>query len=312
MIKPEIVRSVFLVGPTASGKSEVGLCLAEMAGAEIISLDSMTLWREMDIGTAKPTPAERARVRHHLIDVLDPAESFNAARYAELAAAAAGDIQARGRVALFVGGTGLYLRALVAGLFEGPQADWPLRDTLKNFAAEHGTRALHERLRSVDPAAAERIHQNDLRRIVRALEVFEKTGKPITELQQQWRPRADQWPPVICLELDRHDLYERIDRRVDAMMAAGFLAEVQRLLQRPRGVGQEAAQALGYKELIAHLRGEIALDDAVELIKRNTRRFAKRQMTWFRSIPQVRWFAIRAGQPAAEIARGICGEVPFA
>jgi len=311
MIRPEVRQSIFLVGQTASGKTAVGLRLAELINAEIISLDSMTLWREMDIGTAKPTPAERARVQHHLIDVADPSEWYNVNQYVELASQAARDIIGRGRVPLLVGGTGLYLKMLITGLFKGPSADWELRDRLKQAAAEHGSTFLHEQLRAVDPAAANRIHPNDLRRIVRALEVHEKTGRPISELQREWlEVQAGQSPPIFGLRRDREDLYDRINRRVDEMMRQGFLDEVRRLAERPGGLGQEASQALGYKELLAHLRGEISLDEAGELIKRNTRHFAKRQMTWFRAFPQIVWVDVAPHDDPYAIAETIRQMIP--
>jgi len=308
--KPQLDNSVFLVGPTASGKSSVALCLAEMISrggqrrGEIISLDSMQLWRGMDIGTAKPTPQERERVPHHLVDVLEPSESFSVARYVEAAEAAVAEIAGRGRVPLFVGGTALYLKALVAGLFEGPSADWTLRTQLRRIAAERGSLHLHERLRTIDPAAAARIHPNDLRRIIRALEVYEKTGTPISELQRQWAAENPHPPPIFGIARDRADLYDRINRRVDQMMEEGFLDEVRRLLgRRP---GREATQALGYRELIAHLDGEIeSLEEAVELIKRNTRRFAKRQLTWFRAFPEITWIQVGPGDTAESVARRI-------
>jgi len=307
MDRPEIARSIFLVGPTASGKSAAGIVVAEAAGAEIISLDSMQLWRGMDIGTAKPSAAERARVPHHLIDVLDPSESYSVGRYVEAASRSAADILARGRLPLFVGGTALYLKALTAGFFEGPPADWALRRRLREAAAAQGPEHLHRRLREIDPAAADRIHPNDLRRIIRAIEVYEKTGTPISCLQRQWTDaRPDDSPPIIGLDRDRADLYERIDRRVDQMMAEGLPDEVRRLLERPAGPpagpGLEASQALGYKELIAHLRGELGLAEAVELIKRNSRRFAKRQLTWFRAFPQMIWVRVEREDPPEAVA----------
>ena len=306
MIKPEIRQSIFLAGPTACGKTAVGLCLAEMLNAEIISLDSMQLWRELDIGTAKPTPDERARVPHHLIDVVDPSDWFNVGQYVELASQAAREIIGRGRVPLFVGGTGLYLKMLITGLFKGPSADWELRDRLKGIAAEHGTEHLHAQLRAVDPVAAGRIHPNDLRRIIRALEVHEKSGRPISELQQEWQgEHAEESPPMFGLNRGRLDLHCRINRRVDQMLAQGFLDEVRRLAERPGGLGRAAAQALGYKELLAHLRGELPLDEAVELIKRNTRHFAKRQMTWFRAFPQIVWIEVKPDDAPEETARRI-------
>jgi len=309
MTKPELGNSVFLVGATASGKSSVGVCLAETIGGEIISLDSMQLWRGMDVGTAKPSAEDRARVPHHLIDLLEPCESFSVARYVELACAAVREIDGRGRVPLFVGGTALYLKALTAGLFKGPPADWGLRNELREIAARHGSAFLHERLRGVDPDAADRIHPNDLRRIIRALEVLDKTGTPISQLQQQWRKaQGKAGPPIFGIDRERDDLYNRIDRRVDQMMSGGFLDEARRLLES--NPGREALQALGYRELIAFLRGEISeLAEAVGLIKRNTRRFAKRQLTWFRAFPQIVWVAAHPGDSPGEVAGRIIGRM---
>jgi len=311
MQKPELDNSVFIVGPTASGKTSVALELAgnithgDQAGGEIISLDSMQLWRGMDIGTAKPTAEERRRVRHHLIELLEPSESFSVARYVEAAQAAVAEIAGRGRVPLFVGGTALYLKALLAGLFEGPSADWALRAELRRIAAEHGPAHLHERLQSVDPGTAQRLHPNDLRRIVRALEVYEKTGTPISELQRQWSAqRSGRQPPIFGIARDRAGLYDRINRRVDEMMQGGLLDEVRRLLTM--NPGREARQALGYRELIAHLAGEIpSLDEAVGLIKRNTRRFAKRQLTWFRAFTGIIWIEMRPGDSPQSAATRI-------
>jgi len=309
MNKPELENSIFLVGPTASGKSSVGVCLAELIGGEIISLDSMQLWRGMDVGTAKPSAQDRARVPHHLVDILDPSESFSVARYVNLACAAVRDIAARGRVPLFVGGTALYLKSLTAGIFEGPPADWELRTRLRAIAADKGSPFLHDRLRGVDPDAADRIHPNDLRRIIRALEVFEKTGLPISQLQQQWREGRDEDPPIFGIDRERDDLYERINTRVDRMMSEGFLEEVQGL--HDRGLGREASQAMCYRELIAHLSGEITdLDEAVELIKRNTRRFAKRQLTWFRGFPEIVWIHAGPDDTPEEIAGRIRQHIP--
>ena len=280
----------FLVGPTASGKTAVGIEAALRIGAEILSLDSMALYRGMDIGTAKPTPAERARVPHHLIDIAEPHEAFSTGRYLEAAEAAIADVVGRGKLPLFVGGTALYLKALTEGFFHGPSADWALRNRLIAEAEETGVPALHERLRAVDPAAAARIHPNDLRRIVRALEVHEATGRPISEQQTQFGLASPRYEcPIAGIRRERAELHERINRRVDAMFAAGLVEEVRRLLAEPRGISHAAGQFVGYREVIAHLRGELTLDEAIERVKARTRQFAKRQMTWFRSFPQIRW-----------------------
>jgi tRNA dimethylallyltransferase len=220
----------FLTGPTAAGKSAVGVALAQRIGAEIVSLDSMALYRGMDIGTAKPTAADRGAVPHHLIDVLDPWEEYSVAQYVEAAARCAVEIAGRGRLTLFVGGTPLYLKALLRGIFEGPPADWDFRRRMADEARRHGDDWLHRRLAEVDQAAAARLHPNDVRRILRALEVFEKTGRPISELQRQFetgRPAAE--CRVFVLDWPRAELHARIDRRVEAMFAAGLVDEVRRL-----------------------------------------------------------------------------------
>ena len=302
---------LFLVGPTASGKTTVGIEVALRIGAEILSLDSMSLYRGMDIGTAKPTPAERDRVPHHLVDIADPHEAFSTGRYLAAAEAAIADVVARGKRPLFVGGTALYLKAFTEGFFDGPSADWALRNRLIAEAEEHGLPALHERLKAVDPAAAARIHPNDLRRIVRALEVLEVTGRPISEQQTQWgqAPQVGRLCHLVGLRRGRKELCERISRRVDAMFAAGLVDEVRRLLRGTHsasnvspGISHAAAQFVGYREVIAHLRGELTLDEAVENVKARTRQFAKRQMTWFRSFPQIRWVDADVASTAVGLA----------
>ncbi|MBM4041132.1 MAG: tRNA (adenosine(37)-N6)-dimethylallyltransferase MiaA [Planctomycetes bacterium] len=299
---------LFLVGPTASGKTAVGIEVALRIGAEVLSLDSMSLYRGMDIGTAKPTPAERARVPHHLVDIAEPHEAFSAGRYLEAAEAAIGDIVGRGKRPLFVGGTALYLKALTEGLFHGPSADWALRNRLIAEAEERGVPALHERLSAVDPAAAARIHPNDLRRIVRALEVHEATGRPISEQQTQWGKEAQ--PGRLChivgIRRERAELHERINRRVDTMFAAGLVDEVRRLLADPRGISHAAGQFVGYREVIAHLRGELSLEEAIEKVKAHTRQFAKRQMTWFRSFPQIQWVDAGLDSAVLDLAAQAC------
>ena len=296
----------FLIGPTASGKSAVAIAVAEQIGAEILSLDSMALYRGMDIGTAKPSPDDRARVPHHLVDLADPGDAFSTGRYLEAATAAIAEVAARGRRPLFVGGTALYLKALTEGFFDGPTADWELRNRLEAEAAEHGPPALHARLRQVDPAAAGRIHPNDLRRIVRALEVHETTGRPISELQTQFGSPSSRYAcTLVGLRWSREHLHERIGRRVGAMLAAGLVGEVRRLLAAPGGMSHSASQFVGYREIIAHLEGEYNLDEAVERIKRRTRQFAKRQDTWFRKFPQIRWVDAAPDTPPDHLARAV-------
>lgn len=292
---------LFLVGSTASGKGRIALEVAQVLDAEIVSLDSMKIYRGLDVGTAKPSPAARSRVPHHLIDVADPCESFDVARYVREADRVVEDVRRRGRRVLFVGGTALYLKGVLRGMFEGPPADLVLRARLLDKARDRGSAALHERLRRVDPECAARLHPNDLRRVVRALEVFEKTGEPLSSMQREWSGGPDRhWVRVAGLRFERAALHERIDRRVDRMIADGLLEEV-RALQASRALGREASQAVGYKELLEHLAGKIDLEEAIRLVKRNTRRFAKRQETWWRHFPQIRWIDVRASEDLSAV-----------
>jgi tRNA dimethylallyltransferase len=282
-----------IIGCTACGKSDVALRLAEDLGAEIVSADSMQIYRRMDIGTAKPTPAEQARVRHHVIDVIEPREAFSVARYLDLADAAIADIRGRGRRVLAVGGTALYLKALLEGLFEGPPADPDFRRAFRERAAQEGSPALHAELARTDPLAAQRIHPNDVRRIERALEIHHLTGKPITELQKQWdRGQTRYECRIFGIARQRDDLNHRINLRVRKMFEAGFVEEVQRLLNEPLPPSREARQALGYAEVIEHLQGGPDLDATIELVKIHTRRFAKSQRTWFRQFRQTQWIEV--------------------
>ena len=279
-----------ILGPTAVGKTEISIAVAEALEAEIVSADSRQIYRYMDIGTAKPTPAEQARVRHHLVDFVEPDERFSVADYQRAADKAIRDIQSRDKQPMLVGGAGLYFRAVVDGLFDGPNADVELRAKLRREAQEYGTDTLHNRLATIDPIAASRIHKNDLKRIIRALEVYEKTGKPISALQQQWQ-RAEQRYLFLAIGLNRArcELYQRINKRADAMLEAGLLEEVKKLLARGYDKNSSAMQSFGYKELIDYLDGKQDWQTAVELLKRNTRRFAKRQLTWFRNDPRIQW-----------------------
>ncbi|MEZ6061930.1 MAG: tRNA (adenosine(37)-N6)-dimethylallyltransferase MiaA [Planctomycetaceae bacterium] len=298
-----LTRCWFLAGPTAVGKSEASLILAERLDAEIVSMDSMAVYQGMDIGTAKPSAAEQDRVPHHLIDVADPSEDFSVAEYLQAARSAATEILARGRVPLFVGGTGLYLRSMLRGVFQGPEADWSLRRRLEDQAAEHGGEWLHQRLRDIDPATANRLHANDTRRIIRALEVFEITGRPLSEQHHHGPKPVGQRPGcVFWLEPPREWLQDRINRRVDQMMASGLLQETRQLLQRNPPPGRTARQALGYRELIDHIREGVSLKDAVEQIRTATRQFAKRQHTWFRNLEECRSVPISGSETALQIA----------
>ncbi|HLA83367.1 MAG TPA: tRNA (adenosine(37)-N6)-dimethylallyltransferase MiaA [Thermoguttaceae bacterium] len=295
----------FLTGPTASGKTTVGLELARRIGAEIISMDSMALYRGMDIGTAKPSAAERREVVHHLVDVLESGEEFSLAQYVEAAGRAAEEIRGRGRAVLFVGGTPLYLKALLRGIFEGPPADWTLRRQLRDEAAQNGPETLHRRLAEVDSEAAARLHANDLRRVIRALEVFEKTGEPISRLQRQFdRARPAEECRVFVLDWPREALYERIDERVRWMFDEGLVEEVHRLLALP-GLSRTAGQALGYREVIELIRQEGDPAQTIGLVQTHTRQFAKRQGTWFRGLSECRFVEVR--EPLDVV--GLVGEI---
>jgi tRNA dimethylallyltransferase len=287
-MSPEAFRNVLiLTGPTGSGKSALAITMAERLGAEIVSMDSMGLYRHMDIGTAKPDAEQRRRVPHHLIDVMEPWESASVAWWLDHAATAVRDIESRGRRALVVGGTPLYLKALLYGLFDAPATNAELRACLEGEAEALGAEAFHASLAVVDPVSASRIHPNNVRRVIRALEVWHLTGRPMSAHQTQWeaRPHSTQ---VFCLDRPRAELYARIDARVVKMIDEGLVEEVSGLRRLDRPLSREASQALGYKEIIAFLDGQMTLDQCIQLIQTHSRQFAKRQMTWFRSIASVK------------------------
>jgi len=297
------LRLNLLIGCTACGKSAVGLELARRLGAEILSVDSMKIYRRMDVGTAKPTIEERARIPHHLIDIIEPGESYSLGRFVEDADRVIRDTAASGRPLVAEGGTMMFVRGLVSGVFDGPPADPDYRQTLRDRAAREGTAALHVELARVDPAAAARIHPNDLRRIERAMEVYRAHGRPISELQTQWSGTTSPYDcRLAALRMPKEDLNRRINARVRQMIANGLIDEVRNLLSEPTGMGEQAAQAVGYAEIIHHLRGELSLDDAVEQIKINTRRLAKGQRTWMRRMPGIRWVDVADGEPVEHIA----------
>ena len=295
-------RAIYLTGPTAVGKTAVGVALARRLDAEVLALDSMTLYRGMDIGTAKPTPLERGGVPHHLIDVLDPWESASVADYRDRAVKVVDDLEARGRRALFVGGTALYLKALLRGLFEGPGADPSLRKSLEEQADRLGDPAMHGRLAALDPPTAARLHPNDRRRVVRALEVIEATGRPLSEQQVEHERPAPGSVQVYALERPRPGLLSRIDARVEAMFAEGLIEEVRALRANPRPLGPVAAQGVGYREVIDLLEGRVDRAGAVAMTRARTRQFAKRQATWFRGLVEVRPWPVDPDEPPGAIA----------
>ena len=282
---------IVVLGPTASGKSELALTLAERIGGtrgEILSVDSMQVYRHMDIGTAKPTPGEQRRVRHHLIDLVEPDQEFTVARFVELADATIGDARQRNVPLIATGGTPLYYKALFEGMFEGPGASAEIRDRLRALSNDE----LYARLTTVDPAAAARIHRNDTKRLIRALEVHELTGEPISSLQREWaEPTARHDAVWIGLDWDKDALNRRINARVKSMIEAGWLDETRRLLDRFGTLSKTAGEATGYRELIDHLAGRSSLDDAIEQIKIATRQLARRQMKWFRRFRHVHWIS---------------------
>ena len=287
------IKILAVVGSTASGKSALAVALAKELGGEIVSCDSMQIYRRMNIGTAKPTPEEQEGVAHHLIDFVEPDRAFSCAEYVECAKRAVAEIASRGKLPILCGGTGLYLDAFLrGGGFEETETDPAMREELFAYAAENGNEALHARLAEVDPESAEAIHPNNVKRVVRALEIYRTTGMTKTEADRRSREIDSPYEAtVIGLRYDaREILYARIDRRVDLMLEAGLLEETRALLSE--GVFEKnatAAQAIGYKELLGYLRGEETLDASVESLKRATRRYAKRQITWFGAKTYVRW-----------------------
>ena len=312
---PDNALAVVILGPTATGKSQLAVEMTRRFDGEIVSADSRQVYQYMDIGTAKPTADQRAGVPHHLIDVVDPDEDYNVARYQREATQALEAILSRGRLPFLVGGSGLYLAAAMGELdlpIVGRDAQF--RACLEKEAEERGREALHRRLAEVDPASAARLHPNDLVRVIRALEVHHLTGMPRSAFLRERGERRD--APFrflrIGLTAPRQALYRRIDQRVEKMMEAGLLEEVSGLLARGYHLGLKSLDSLGYRELGAHLEGGTSLEEAVETLKRNTRRFAKRQLTWFRKTPGVKWFDITEPSFATAVAREIESSLPVA
>lgn len=285
---------ILILGVTASGKSALAFDLAAETGAEIISVDSMKIYRRMDIGTAKPAAEIQQKIKYHMIDVVEPSESFSVGRYLDLANDAIKCIQSLKKPVIAVGGTSLYIKALLYGLFDGPGTDEHLRIRLLKRKEVEGLGELYDQLKIVDPMAAERIHPNDSKRIIRALEVHELTGKPISSFQQQWGNTENlsrNWK-IIGLRRDKEYESKRINLRVKKIIAAGLVDEVKMLLSEQKPLSKQASAAIGYAEMIEHLKGGTNLDETIELIKRNTRRFAKSQRTWFKTFRQVNWLDI--------------------
>ena len=275
-----------LIGPTASGKSALAMALAQQIGAEILSVDSMQIYRGMDIGTAKPTREEQTRVKHHLIDIAEPNQTFAVSKFVELADVVIANAQARACPLIATGGTPMYYKALFEGLFEGPGANAAVRESL----AANTNEQLHARLSQVDSEAAARIHLNDRKRLIRALEVFELTGKPISSMQNEWQGGMQRHPAIwFGLDWEKEALNRRINARVKQMIADGWLDETRALLDRYGELSKTASEATGYHELIEHIRGRMSLEDAIEQIKIATRQLARRQMKWFRRFPNVTW-----------------------
>jgi tRNA dimethylallyltransferase len=296
----------FLTGATAVGKTQVALALAKELDAEIVSMDSMAIYRGMDIGTAKPTLAQRGEVPHHLIDVVEADAEFSVAQYLDAAREAVAEIRSRGREPLFVGGTPLYLKALLRGLFSGPPANWPLRREIEEELRQVGRAALHLRLEQIDPVAASLIHPNDTRRLIRALEVFRATGEPISHQQMEFEEgRPAEVCRVFVLQRPRAEQHARINQRVEEMFARGLVEEVRRLTCDPARLGRTASQAVGYREVREYLSGAMTQAEALEKIKTRTRRFAKRQETWFRGLSECRRMPLTGETATDEIVSAI-------
>lgn len=297
---------VAIVGPTASGKTDLSLFLAEKLNGEIISADSMQVYKGLDIGTAK-IEKDKRRVPHHLLDIIEPNEKFNVADYKKLAEDTINQIQESGKRPIFVGGTGLYMQSVLDGLlFPEPKADERLRKKLLAQADELGNEYMYRRLLNCDEESAQKIHPNDIKRIVRALEVYIKTGKPLSKLQAEYRYSTPQFRTIwIGVTADREVLYKRIEDRVDEMINTGLLEEVSQLYKAGLKPESTAYQALGYKEIIWYLKGFVTLDEAIRILKRDTKRYAKRQLSWFRRDNRIKWFSHDNYMSTAEMYNAI-------
>lgn len=300
---------IVLTGPTAAGKTELSLKLAKAVGGEIISADSMQVYRRMDIGTAKILEQDRQGVPHHLIDILEPQEDFNVVKFQAMAKNAMKEIYERGHIPILTGGTGFYIQAVLYDIdFEENGGDDGIRRTLEERAAREGVESLHRELELVDPKAAEEIHENNVKRVIRALEYYRQTGKKISDHNEEQREKQSPYNHAyFVLSMDREKLYERINRRVDLMMEQGLLKEVEGLFREGVPETVTSMQGLGYKEWIPYFRGECSKEEAVLVLKRDTRHFAKRQLTWFRREKDVIWVEKDSKQTSGEILEGMMG-----
>jgi len=287
-------KKILILGVTASGKGKLAFEIAKAVGGEIVSIDSIKVYRRMDIGTAKPSAETRRQIPHHLIDVLEPSESFSVGRFLELADVAINDILSRDRPVVAVGGTAMYIKTLLYGLFEGAGTDENIRTQIKARIESEGLARLYHELSIIDPAATQRIHGNDAKRIIRAMEVYQLTGKPISSFQQQFESagNVDEWV-IIGLRREKVDASHRINMRVKRMIEGGLVDEVKRLLTEERPLSLQARCAIGYAEIIDHLEGKTSLDEAIELIKKNSRQLAKAQRTWFKTFRSVQWLDVK-------------------
>lgn len=299
---------VFIVGPTGSGKTQAALRLADLLSCEFVSADSMQIYKGMDIVTDKLPASLRRKYRHHLIDIISPSQEYSVASFCQAAQKAVSGIIKRKKVPVVIGGTGLYVQALLYGIFDDGARDEQLRRRLHQIAEVKGLAFLYEKLKSVDPDAAHKIDPHDAKRIIRALEVYEKTQQPISVIQKKRRGLVDQYRVlVIGLRRDRADLYERIERRVDFMVHAGLLDEVRRLMKRR--LSRTAAYCIGVREMEGFLKGRTSFEEAVDVMKRNSRHFAKRQMTWFRKTQGIEWIDVGRNEDMAGVAKKIAGMI---
>lgn len=303
-------KMIMILGVTASGKGRLAFDLANHLDAEIVSVDSMKVYRRMDVGTAKPSPEAQRQVRYHMIDVVEPSESFSAGLFLEKASAAIAEIRRRGKSVVAVGGTALYSKALLYGLFEGPGSDERTRRELLARVEAEGLATLHRELSRIDPTAADRISPNDAKRIVRALEVYRLTGKPISSLQKQFDApgMVEHWK-IIGLRRERPVESVRINARVKKMVQMGLVDEVRSLLSEERPLSPQARCAIGYAEMIAHVEGRLSLEEAVEQIKKNTRRLAKGQRTWFRRFPDVLWIDVGPEESSQSVFERVASQL---
>ncbi len=312
-LQPVPVRQrplVVLLGPTAVGKSRVGIAVAKALGTDVLTADSRQVFRGMDIGMDKPTEAERQGVPHRLIDLVEPDQPFNVGLFRRAAMAEIERLYQAGKLPFVVGGTGLYVRALVRGLWDGPSADWELRRALVREAEERGPEHLYRELQRVDPASAERLHPRDEAKIIRALEVYRLSGRPLSEAHRAHGfAEAAFRPLLIGLARDREALYRRINARVDEQLAKGLLDETKRLLGRGYSRELGSMKGLGYRQLSGYLAGDYGFDEAVRRLKRDTRHFAKRQLTWFRKEPGIVWLDVRDDEPVDTTANRVCASI---